>query len=364
MMMRSLAFLGCLAVAGCAGTPDTATLSSVTAPATPPPMAVPAPPMAATAPPAPAIATTGAAGVSFAGDVAPLLARRCASCHGPGGEGADDAVFVDANGKAVFADVKAQLGAILGAVQGGRMPKGGAKLSADELDVLRRWQQAGAPADGAAPAPTPTPSVGPSATPSPAPRPTAGGLPPADLTARITASTHLALWLGHFTCTVQVKNVGGVARTGKVTLTFLHGGSPESGSPAQSQAVTVPAAGAAQLTFTDATWHLLSEDASVAVVTDAYVPGATPPPAVSFRGAVAPLLVQRCAGCHAPGQKGASKVQIFATPGQVDRGVVAEAIARIVSAVQAGEMPQGGTPLTADERAALEQWEAAGTPDN
>ena len=162
----------------------------------------------------------------------------------------------------------------------------------------------------------------------------------------------------------ETRSTSSVPRSGTVTVTFVHEGTPESGSSPQTQDVDVPAGGTATLTFTDAKWHLLSETAQLAVSTAPYQPGAAAPRPVSFQADVAPVFQQRCGGCHASGQQGASAVQLFSAPGQVDRVVVSGAIARILSACQSGDMPRGGSPLTSAELSALERWQAAGTPAN
>jgi hypothetical protein len=97
----------------------------------------------------------------------------------------------------------------------------------------------------------------------------------ADLTVAVTAKTHKSVLLKKFSCTVTVSNSSNVSRTGKVTVSFMHGAKPESGSPDQTQSVTVDANNSTTLTFTDTKWHLFSETANVTVVTDPYSAVAT-----------------------------------------------------------------------------------------
>lgn len=87
-----------------------------------------------------------------------------------------------------------------------------------------------------------------------------------DLTAAITA--HTGGMFSDYGCTVEVTNGSSVQRTGHVTVTFVHAGKPESGSPPQTQDVTVPPNGKLELTFKDNAYHFLSEDATVQVTTD------------------------------------------------------------------------------------------------
>ena len=95
----------------------------------------------------------------------------------------------------------------------------------------------------------------------------------ADMTAAVTAKSGGIF--SDFGCTVVVTNPSSVARTGKVTVTFVHGSTPETGSPPQTQSVSVAANGTQSLTFKDTAYHILSEDATVTVTSDP-VPSAAP----------------------------------------------------------------------------------------
>lgn len=95
-------------------------------------------------------------------------------------------------------------------------------------------------------------------------------------------------------------------------------------------------------------------------------PAAAPAPgAVSFKAQIAPVITRSCAGCHAPGESGVRDVALFDDAGNVRFDQVRDEIAGIVRTVKRGSMPRGGKPkLSAEELAQLEQWRAAGTPDN
>jgi hypothetical protein len=113
----------------------------------------------------------------------------------------------------------------------------------------------------------------------------ATGVQLADMTAVVASKTGGILHT--FSCVVQVTNPNSVARTGKVTVTFVHAGTPETGSPPQTQSVSVAANGTQSLTFKDNKYHLLSEDATVDITSDP-VQGGAVAPAYGAPGAVSP----------------------------------------------------------------------------
>ena len=152
-MRTLLLVLATAALAGCSDTMDTAWKSSsatsgtrVVKPVVPVASATPASPtVTASSAPAAASSPAAAGAVTFSQDVAPLIESRCASCHGPGGSGADDALLTTAAGKADYAAIKGDISQIVSVVQRGKMPEGGPRFTSAEVAVLQRWQQAGSP---------------------------------------------------------------------------------------------------------------------------------------------------------------------------------------------------------------------------
>ena len=88
---------------------------------------------------------TTPAAVSFASTVTPLMKSRCAGCHTEGSRAANAVKMFNAAGVADHAEVSAKIGAMIGAVESGRMPMGGPKLTAAEIQVFKDWQAAGTP---------------------------------------------------------------------------------------------------------------------------------------------------------------------------------------------------------------------------
>ena len=84
----------------------------------------------------------------------------------------------------------------------------------------------------------------------------------------------------------------------------------------------------------------------------------------SFSGQVAPLVSNRCMGCHMQGRPGGRVLQLFDGSGAVQHGVVADSYDRIVRAVERGSMPPRGPKFTQEEVAVLKAWKAAGLPNN
>jgi mono/diheme cytochrome c family protein len=99
----------------------------------------------ATAPPSgtPADATIKA--VSFKTDVAPMLASSCAGCHAVGKEGDRDMLLFDDANAVAYATAKDRIRDIVNQVKSGRMPRGRAHLSAEQVALLQAWQSAGMP---------------------------------------------------------------------------------------------------------------------------------------------------------------------------------------------------------------------------
>jgi mono/diheme cytochrome c family protein len=106
------------------------------------------------------LSLAGAAGaepgepVDFARDVKPILDARCAACHGDKKQESElrfdlrDAALRGGAGGAVIVPGKGAESSLLLRVSSAdkdeRMPPEGDPLSADEIDVLRRWIDAGA----------------------------------------------------------------------------------------------------------------------------------------------------------------------------------------------------------------------------
>lgn len=96
---------------------------------------------------------TGAGGISFAAQIAPLLSNKCGRCHtgnAPKG-GFSVATYADirkgSDSGVVFFPGKGQGSRLIELVETGEMPKGGGKLSNDEIALLTQWIDLGAPFD-------------------------------------------------------------------------------------------------------------------------------------------------------------------------------------------------------------------------
>ncbi len=83
-------------------------------------------------------------GVSFRGEVVPILRQHCAQCHGPAGPG-PFAMF-DEQGGARHATIRGRMPDMLLAIRQGRMPLGRpGTVPAREVELLDRWRADGAP---------------------------------------------------------------------------------------------------------------------------------------------------------------------------------------------------------------------------
>ncbi len=105
--------------------------------------------------PRPAVAQAPQAAVSFSRDIAPLLVSRCGGCHVAGRKGG----FQMASHDGLMRTGMVQPGVanasrLVEVILSGDMPRGGGKVSPDEMDRLMRWINAGAPCDA------PNPTVG------------------------------------------------------------------------------------------------------------------------------------------------------------------------------------------------------------
>lgn len=92
------------------------------------------------------------AGVSFTGQVAPLLTRHCGGCHVSGKKGGFQ--MASYAGLMKSGMVQAGQGAasrLVETIESGDMPRGGGKVAAQDLAVLVKWIDAGARFDGTDP---------------------------------------------------------------------------------------------------------------------------------------------------------------------------------------------------------------------
>lgn len=130
-------------------------------PLEPPPVAEPEKPGSAPAKPAggkPAVGRPTAAGeVSFTKQVVPLLVEKCGGCHVRGEKGGFSAVSYDALMKGskdgIVLTAKNSGGSrLIQLIKEGDMPRGGGKVSPEELAMLCQWIDQGAKFDGANPA--------------------------------------------------------------------------------------------------------------------------------------------------------------------------------------------------------------------
>ena len=89
------------------------------------------------------------AAVSFSREVAPLLARHCGSCHIAGRKGGFQMVsYAGLMKTGVVQPGTGEASRLVEVILSGDMPRGGGKVSPDEVGVLMRWIDGGAPFDG------------------------------------------------------------------------------------------------------------------------------------------------------------------------------------------------------------------------
>ena len=87
-------------------------------------------------------------GVSFAQQVLPIFAERCAACHGGrGGLYLDsyEGVMVGGKDGIVIVPGDPEQSLLIKLVSSGSMPKGGAKLAPEQIQLIIDWILAGAP---------------------------------------------------------------------------------------------------------------------------------------------------------------------------------------------------------------------------
>jgi hypothetical protein len=136
--------------------------------------------VAAALPPAGGAPPQPAAGVSFARQIAPLLVKSCGGCHVSGRRGN----FQMASYEALMRSGMVQKGAgnasrLVEVILSGDMPRGGGRVSPDEVGMLLAWIDRGATCDadpaaglelvarGGAAGPQPGPAIMPAAQPAP-----------------------------------------------------------------------------------------------------------------------------------------------------------------------------------------------------
>ncbi|MGD9721753.1 MAG: c-type cytochrome domain-containing protein [Pirellulales bacterium] len=95
------------------------------------------------------------------------------------------------------------------------------------------------------------------------------------------------------------------------------------------------------------------------------VPGGDDAPAISFTKQIAPLLVDRCGGCHVQRMRGELSMANFAALAKGSAaGIVVKPgdgkASRIVEMIESGDMPRGGGKVTPDELQLLIAWIDAG----
>ncbi|MEM6471019.1 MAG: c-type cytochrome domain-containing protein [Planctomycetota bacterium] len=115
--------------------------------------------------------------VSFVSDVAPILAQKCGQCHIRGARGgfstANYAALMKGPPEGVVVFANDVIGSrLIETIETGDMPRGGARVTPDELNTLKTWINEGAKFDGEDPttmltaSPTPTPAPTPRVTPT------------------------------------------------------------------------------------------------------------------------------------------------------------------------------------------------------
>jgi mono/diheme cytochrome c family protein len=156
-------------------------VSGIEVPAAKPAPAKAKPPAATATPTAsardkPAAGPAGAApaGVSFTSQVAPLLARHCGGCHVAGKKGGFQmASYAGLMKSGMVQAGQGEVSRLVETILSGDMPRGGGKVSPQDLAVIVKWIDAGARFDGSDPdaaldgagrgAAAPAPSVRPEA---------------------------------------------------------------------------------------------------------------------------------------------------------------------------------------------------------
>jgi hypothetical protein len=106
-----------------------------------------APPAAGAAKPAPKTAAKPA--LTFTAQVAPILSRHCGGCHIAGRKGGFQMVsYAGLMKTGVVQPGVGESSRLVEVILSGDMPRGGGKVSPEDLGVLMKWIDAGAPFDG------------------------------------------------------------------------------------------------------------------------------------------------------------------------------------------------------------------------
>ena len=94
-------------------------------------------------------AKPAAAAVSFTTQVAPILTRHCGGCHVSGRKGGFQMASFDQLARSGMVQPGvANASRLVEVILSGDMPRGGGKVSPDDLGLLMRWIDSGAPFDG------------------------------------------------------------------------------------------------------------------------------------------------------------------------------------------------------------------------
>lgn len=97
-----------------------------------------------------ATATTRTGAVSYSQDVAPILVDRCEKCHGTSVQKGQldlssyNAIMAGGGSGEVISPGNADGSKLIQMVTSGKMPKQGAKLTPDQINILKDWMNAGA----------------------------------------------------------------------------------------------------------------------------------------------------------------------------------------------------------------------------
>lgn len=149
-----IAFILTLLLSACSTAPQTAQPTSMPATATslpPSPTALPAATATTASPATQEAMSQTTSGVSFSADVLPILQKSCVNCHGGQRTSADldlrtfAALMNGSEDGPVVIPGDAANSLLVTLSESGKMPKRGAKLTPEQIQVLKDWVNAGAP---------------------------------------------------------------------------------------------------------------------------------------------------------------------------------------------------------------------------